>query len=103
MSMNRVLVVGTSEGQCTSLASDLRDSVPEALFESALIHSAIPVEAYDAILLRADQPENFNWMRRVRETGNEVPILLVSSEDSRRFQERALASGATEVVLSTRG
>ena len=103
----RILVASDSADARAAISKLARAQWPQSLVDCVALSlepSALPAsDAFDSIICQAGKSQDLQWIRRVRNSGNDTPILLVGHEMSGDSRKRASSAGATAVMPLARG
>src|SRR4051812_22912126 len=94
---NSVAIIDDDEELRLSLGGLMRAYGIEArLFESASAFLASGQSSFDCVIADVYMPDvdGISMTKRLRESGNDVPVIIISALDPERTRDKAMAGGA---------
>jgi DNA-binding response OmpR family regulator len=99
----RVLIVEDDAGIASGLAATLKSSgyAVDVTPTLALATAALRVEPFDLVLLDLGLPDGdgLDWLRAVRQSGQVMPVLIMTARDSLPDRVAGLDEGADDYVV----
>jgi DNA-binding response OmpR family regulator len=103
----RILVAGSPPEALPSLARSLQELLSEAIVQPAPAPASsldrAPAESFDAAICRADHPDQLDIVADLQRMQGDLPILLVSQDETPDFRAQALSAGVDSFIPFSRG
>lgn len=85
----------------TQTLSRMENTVVDAVFDGTTASDHLAQKAYDLVLLDWKMPrkDGIDILKEIRESGNEVPVIMVTADSDKENILMAIKAGANDYII----